>query len=485
MLRPTRRRGVRLALAVGVVAASALAASTASAGRAVAGVVDFAPTWTVVADRSAPIAMSSPVVADLGGTRAVVVGDLHGYLHALSLATGRELPGWPVDLGGAPIEASPSSEGSTIFVGAGSAAAPDRGGYYAIGANGKVRWSTTVRYQPGDPMHRGVVSGLSVGRLQGRTAVVGGSLGQFLDALSATTGRVLPGFPWFQADTVFSTAAIADLYGKGQDIVDGGDSTAGNAFHVAYRNGGHLRILSPSGNEGATAPSGGLVCQYDTNQVVQSSPAVGRFLSGDRIGIVAGTGTFYPGASDTDRVLAIDTGCHLTWSARLDGATTDSPALVDALGNDTLQVVEGTAFAGMRRGTVYLLDGATGKVIWSAPALGGVVGGITSVDLGTGAQDLVVPTLGGTEILDGRTGAVLDVLETVAGVQSSPLVTDDPNGTVGITVAGYKAGGATSAGEAVVLHFELPGSNGARVTEAGAWPEFHHDPQLTGNAGGS
>jgi nitroreductase len=33
-----------------------------------------------------------------------------------------------------------------------------------------------------------------------------------------------------------------------------------------------------------------------------------------------------------------------------------------------------------------------------------------------------------------------------------------------------------------VEHFELTGSDGALATEAGSWPEFHHDPQLTGNA---
>ena len=483
MQRSHRRRSARLAVALGAAVLAALGAAGGAAGVRPRAAASFQPTWSTVVDPAAPIAQSSPVVADLSGTPAVVVGDLHGLLHALSLATGHELPGWPVQLGAA-IESSPSTSGSTVFVGVGSAAQPNGGGYDAVSAAGTLRWSTPVRYQPSVATHRGVVAGLTVGLLGGRPAVVGGSLGQFLDALSVSSGRVLPGFPWFQADTVFSTAALADLYGKGLDIVEGGDSTAGNAFQVAYRNGGHLRILSGAGNVGAKAPSGGLVCQYDTDQVVQSSPAVGPFLAGRAVGVVAGTGTFYAGAFDTDRLLAIDTACRLAWSARLDGSTSDSPALVDALGNGRLQVAEGTSVAGGTSGTVYLLDGATGKVIWSTPALGPVVGGITSVDLGSGYQDLVVPTLHGVELLDGRTGAVVDVLETVVGVQGSPLVTDDPNGTIGITVAGYKAGGTSPAGEAVVEHFELPGSDGARVTEAGSWPEFHHDPQLTGNADG-
>ena len=35
--------------------------------------------------------------------------------------------------------------------------------------------------------------------------------------------------------------------------------------------------------------------------------------------------------------------------------------------------------------------------------------------------------------------------------------------------------------EGVVEHYELSG--GGPVDEAGSWPMFHHDPQLTGNAG--
>jgi hypothetical protein len=439
-------------------------------------------TWQDIVDTSAPIALSSPAVAHLDGAQVAVVGDLHGWLYAVRIADGKPLPGWPVSLGGAPIQSSPSVSGSTVFIGAGSANEPNQGGYYAVSAGGRVLWRTTVRYQPSVATIRGVVAGLTVGKLQGRTAVVGGSLGQFLDELSATNGAVLRGFPWYQADTVFTTAAVGDLYGNGKtEVIDGGDSTAGNSFNVPYLNGGHIRVLAASGNAGAKIPSGGLLCEYNTNQVVQGSPAVGRFLVGRQMGIVVGTGTFFTGASDTDRVIAVNSHCGLAWSALLDGATGDSPALVDALGNGALQVAEGTAHNGS--GSVYLLDGATGRTIWRRAALGAVIGGITSVDLGGGYQDLVVPTLHGVEILDGKTGALIAILETAVGVQSSTLITNDPNGTVGITIAGYKAGGTTPAGEAVIEHFEVAGTAGARVDERGGWPEFHHDPRLTGFSG--
>ena len=90
---------------------------------------------------------------------------------------------------------------------------------------------------------------------------------------------------------------------------------------------------------------------------------------------------------------------------------------------------------------------------------------------------MLAPTVNGVVVLDGKTGAVITTLQADTGFQNSPLITDDPNGTVGITLAGYQAGGS------IIYHYEIAGSNGSLVNEAGAWPQFHHDPQLTGDAG--
>ncbi len=105
-----------------------------------------------------------------------------------------------------------------------------------------------------------------------------------------------------------------------------------------------------------------------------------------------------------------------------------------------------------------------------------MIGSVVAADLtGAGYQDLLVPTVHGVEVLDGRTGAEVTVLGTKFGFQNSPLVTDDPNGTVGITIAGYNG-----ANQGVVQHYEIPVSSGAAAVGPGAWPMFHHDPQLTG-----
>ena len=165
-------------------------------------------------------------------------------------------------------------------------------------------------------------------------------------------------------------------------------------------------------------------------------------------------------------------------------------------GNGQLAVVEGTD-QGNGAGSVWALDAGTGAVIWKVPAIGAVIGSVTTADLsGDGYQDVIVATTAGLEILDGKTGAELVHVDDgsgnggvaagqVYGFQNAPLVTDDPDGAIGITVAGYFAvpGSPDHDVQGMVQHFTVDGSNGALVTEAGGWPQFHHDPQLSGFAG--
>jgi len=59
---------------------------------------------------------------------------------------------------------------------------------------------------------------------------------------------------------------------------------------------------------------------------VDSSPAVGPFLSGGATGIAVGTGAFFAGATDTDAVKAFDTDCESGVGRGLSTvATTSSP----------------------------------------------------------------------------------------------------------------------------------------------------------------
>ena len=70
---------------------------------------------------------------------------------------------------------------------------------------------------------------------------------------------------------------------------------------------------------------GNLICEHDTNQTVDSSPAVGNFLGGGAVGIAFGTGTFYAGASDSNTLFAADAHCNVVWRIDLGGNTTSQP----------------------------------------------------------------------------------------------------------------------------------------------------------------
>jgi hypothetical protein len=200
-----------------------------------------------------------------------------------------------------------------------------------------------------------------------------------------------------------------------------------------------------------------------------------------------GTGAYFPGASDTDAVKAYDTHCQLKWSAHLDGSTFSSPALSDVLGNGSLQVVEGTDMGQGSSGSVWVLDAATGATLWKATGLGRVIGSVVTADLtGAGYDDIIVPTTNGAYVFDARTGTQIAYLSQDLGLQNSPLITADPNGTIGITLAGYiPSGGPNSPAVGRIDHYEISGLNPAEAVGGSAWPMFHKDPQLTGDAGGT
>jgi len=485
MRQPSRRsiRSTLAAVSVTSLVVGCLVVLLRPAAGTATSALQFTRTWVhTLNDAGRPIAGSSPMIATLDrGGPSVLVGDRAGFEYAFHLSNGSPVAGWPVSSGGIAIDSTASvlgsGSGAVVFVGVGNSARPGAGGYWAINANGKKRWFVHPASTPSGGS-AGVQASLTIGALQTGTDVTAGAMGQEQYAIAGLTGRVLTGFPWFQADSVFATAAVADFKHVGHDqIIEGADSTAGLAFNYRYSNGGHLRILTRLGNYRTGTANGGLACQYNTNQVVQSSPAVGRFLAGNTPGIAFGTGTYWPGASDTNKLLAIDQSCRLRWRASLDGPTTSSPAVANTFGNGKLYVVQATRKSS-QSGTLYVFDGATGHRMWSAAIPGGVYGGVTTADLGGGYQDIIVPTPTGVYVYDGRSGARVGTVETGIAVQSTALITADPNGTVGITIGGYNAHN-----QGVVAHYQLPGSRGSRVNVYGAWPMFHHDPHLTGNAG--
>jgi hypothetical protein len=460
------------AVALSTVAALAVSPAPASAGPAVphAG-LGISLVWQqVLPDGGAPIGQSSPSEATLdGGGPSAVVGDRAGNVWAFHLSNGSGVAGWPAHTG-APIDSTPSvtpDGGGTddVFVGAGNAANPSIGGYYAFNHAGGQIWGHNATDPNGN---HGVQASMSVGSLNGVNSVVAPALGQDQYAFNAANGGVLPGWPFFTADTSFSTPSLADLYGNGgTEVIEGGDSSAGIAYGQTYSNGGHVRVIGPGGN---------LLCVHDTNQTVDSSPAVGNFLAGGGMGIAVGTGSYYPGAPDTNTLLALNAGCGVVWQANLGGITTDSPAIGDIVGDGNVEVLEGADTGS--GGLVWALNGASGTAMpgWPQATSGRIIGGIVTADLsGGGYNDVLVPTTSGLAIFDGRSAQLVAVLGAgTLGLQDSPMVTVDPNGTIGITIAGYDAGNA-----GIIQHYEVDGSAGRSLGKR-AWPMFHQNSQLTG-----
>jgi hypothetical protein len=490
---PTQRAGRRrvsllfatLVLTVPLVGTASTAspalAGTAPRAAAAAAQLKFAEMWRYTTPYGKPIAGSSPTLAVLhGNTRVVVVGDRSGHLYALRLADGGRF--FVASTGGPAIDSTASSvaTGNTahLYVGVGNSANAHAGYYWALDSYGRSVWKLAPHSLPHGTSRTGLQSSMTVATLARRNTVISGTMGQLAYAIESNTGHVQPGFPWFEADSNFATPGTMDPAHVGRDeIVMGGDSSAGVAYGYQYRNGGHIRILRYSGNAGTGRPGGGLLCQYNTNQVVQSSPAIGRFLRGGAIGIVAGTGGYFAGASDTNKLIAVDQGCHLRWKSDLHGLTGSSPALANVLGNGGLQIVQGTRI-NPRSGRVYALSGVTGQAYWSRALTGGVYGGITTADLtGRGYQDVIVPTTGGTFILDGKTGVIVGRIGIGMAFQNSALVTADSSGRIGITIAGYDWHN-----RGVVIHYRVDASNSSLVSTRGAWPMFHHDLRLSGNA---
>jgi hypothetical protein len=472
-------------------------------------------------DAPCGVALASPALINDNGQPAVEVGDRQGDLYAFGLtAPGNPPSGWntttgsgfgagtgcgaPSSGGGSPqtgavgigvpgnppIDSTASinpSNGGFLFGGGNAAEAAD-GGYYEYGPGGNEVWNQVVTNPSTDSLpNGGVQASLSIG--DGGGLAEAGSLGQETYGLNTANGNPAAGWPQFDADSEFSTAAVADLYNTGSsNFIVGGATSNGFALGTHYSNGGQMRIYNDHG---------GLVCAANTNEEIDSSPAVGPILGGGQYGIATGTGSFWGvtsgHVSDDNTVKVYDTKCHQVWSQTLDGFTGGSPALADIGGNGQLAVIEGTVKQNVN-GSVYALNAATGQVIWSTTALGAVYGSVTTADFGEGYQDVIVPTTAGVEILDGRSGQVManfdDGTNThgehgIYGFQNAALVTAEPNGHIGITVAGYSAvSGSSFAVQGMVQHFDVSATNGGLANESGAWPQFHHDAQLTGFAGG-
>lgn len=419
------------ALAAGPVAAGPVAARAtgAAVGRIATGPFP-APTWV---DTVGPIALSSPTTGVLDGTPVVVFGSESGYLYVVNARTGANLPGWPqpVELApGAPsaIESSPTiaylhgpDQPPLIVVGAGSTYVPNQqGGLVAFRPDGTVafRFHTLDVFNEWKPTGKpdgydeGVFSTPAVGDVTGRGQLdlVFGSWDHRLYAIDAE-GKLVPGFPVDNLDTIWSSPALFHLRGSPQaeDILIGSDASGRGGCY-----GGFLTDY--------TYVHGGphVVWQHCMNQTIWSSPAIGVIDATGQPAVVVGTGFGEPPPyrSDSYQLFAFyaATGQPVPgWPVQTAGPSFGSPAIGMLPGSTTPAVVDTSwcvacASGGNGKGTSEVSAWAgDGRLLWTQ-RLGGAndFSSPVLVDLtGSGVNDVLVGSGDGMVPLSGTDGSFL------------------------------------------------------------------------------
>ena len=413
-----------------------------------------APLWV---DTAGSVAISSPTVTTIGGVSVVVFASENGYLNVVDAMTGLSLPGWPEPVQLSPgvpsaIESSPTvayldgpSRPPSIIVGAGSTYIADQqGGLVAFRADGKIRftfhtmdvyneWSGTSSPGP-NGYDDAVFSTPAVGDItgDGQQDIVFGSYDHHLYALTPN-GALVHGFPVDTQDTIWSSPALYHVRGKKRlvDIFIGGDASGRNGCF-----GGFVYDLTYRDHE----PN--IVWEHCETQTIWSSPAVGSINgTGDPVVIVGtGFGETPPYRPGTDRLYAFyaRTGKRVAgWPVRTAGPTFGSPAIGRLPGSNEPAVVDTSwcsSCTGVAVGSsmVYAWSGS-GNLLWSDQLAGpNDFASPVLVDLtGDGVNDVLVGSSAGLYALDGGTGAFLFMTSeslpiNTCSSQNSPAIADIP-----------------------------------------------------------
>ena len=195
---------------------------------------------------------------------------------------------------------------------------PTSGGYQAITNTGGDQWFVQETNPGTDPTpHSAVAASLTVGSYAGGYGVEAGSLGQNTYAARRRQRRHAGRVPVVPGGLGVLDRCRRRPLRRRQQRADQRwrlECRPGlqHELHERWRTSASCRARATPGQP---EPNGGLICQYNINQNIdRSSPAVGQFLAGGAVGIVIGDGSFYSGASDSNKVFAINTGCGLAWS---------------------------------------------------------------------------------------------------------------------------------------------------------------------------
>jgi hypothetical protein len=411
-----------LAEATPVVVAASQAMTDINVQVDVAGSFDWpAALWT---SHTGSIAQSSPTVGTYDGMTIAAVGSEDGLVYLVDASNGRELPGWPAKMSApagerAAVESSPaiaflhgSNGPPSIIVGSGSTWVHNSvGEVEAFSITGKRQWVFQVGKVRGTA--KGVISSPAIGDVtgNGQQDIVFGSWDHHVYALTPS-GALVAGFPYNNADTIWSSPALYRMPGQTkEDIFIGSDASGldgcfgGWIGDYRYQRGALVAVWRD--------------CEH---QAIWSSPAVG-ILEG-QLAVVVGTSFFYqPFPSGTDEVIALRArnGSVLPgWPAKTAGPVLGSPA-IGKIAPGVRGVVDISWMCSGPRPTdclppngpntsmAYAWNG-NGALRWSDVLLGGesFASPVLVPLQGEASSDVLVGTTNGLYPIDGATGHFLD-----------------------------------------------------------------------------
>lgn len=458
----TLRRGSALVLVTALASGVAVVLTVATPAAAADNLGPFTKAWDKVI--TGKVGQSAPVVAYVGPahTPAVFVGDLKGHLHGY-LVNGTAVPGWS-DL----VTSATSFDAALSTDGRGHLFAP------RTAARGRSVLASYAISNPASVVGAHPCASSNCPTLSGMTYtgtnVYTGGFSQRVYGLTSSTLR--DAWSYLNSDTTNSTPAAANLTGHGTEIVMTNDQTGNTRVIPAALPGGHLRIFTPgTGSPACDANIGG---GPNPPGSFNSSPAIGSFAAGYGPAIVFGTGL---SGTLPNQLMAYNSACQRLWSSpKLAGKTIAAPAIAHTQGANAAPVVIEEVRSAVGQPVVYELNGLTGAVIRSRTiqctnfAQGSSASVVTADVTADGAQDIIASAGGcGLAVLNGKDLSLIAQLGNGCAVQNTPVVTKDSAYKLGITMAGYTGLGGC------IKHFTVPMQN-----YSADWPEFHHDPQLTG-----